>query len=403
MSIGAPSRPSAPARSPLGHPAIEAIWIAAAQEIGWTVERTSAAFATSDGRRTISIGVDDVLDSDDAVAQLVFHELCHGLVQGPACWAQADWGLSNGDDRDVIAEHACLRVQIHLAAPHGLRGAMAPTTEYRAYHDAVTGDPLHDAADPAAARARQALERPESKPWIAALEGALGRTRLILDGARSEGEPPSPPSSAAAGPGHPVGFPWGPAGETCGSCAWLYVGGRGPGVERCRQAGAESAPEGHRTSRDQPACERWEPPVDCQTCGACCREAYHSVTVSVRDPVVWKQPDLIARHGHRFEILRKGPRCAALHDRREESPGASDPALSPLPSSPPAPAGADAPARAASARAALLTAAPASVHQGAAPPTFACTIYDDRPRACRDFEAGGRHCLVARRRVGLSV
>jgi hypothetical protein len=41
--------------------------------------------------------------------------------------------------------------------------------------------------------------------------------------------------------------------------------------------------------------------------------------------------------------------------------------------------------------------------EGGAPPTFACTIYDDRPRACRDFEAGGRHCLVARRRVGLSV
>ena len=27
---------------------------------------------------------------------------------------------------------------------------------------------------------------------------------------------------------------------------------------------------------------------------------------------------------------------------------------------------------------------------------------DDRPRPCRDFEPGGRHCLEARRRVGLS-
>jgi len=356
-------------RSPLSHPAIEAIWIAAAQELGWTVQRTSAAFATSDGRRTISVGVDEVLDSDDALAQLVFHELCHGLVQGPASWSQPDWGLSNADDRDVIAEHACLRVQIHLAAPHGLRDAMAPTTEYRAYHDAVTGDPLRSMDDPAAARARQALETPESQPWIASLGRALERTRLVLDGAARTPDPPSGASRAGDGAGqrHPVGFPWGPAGQTCGSCAWLYVGGRGPGVERCRQAGAESAPEGHRTSRDERACERWEPPVDCQSCGACCREAYHSVTVSVRDPVVWKQPALIVRHGHRFEILRDGPRCAALDDRREE------------------------------------TASTGSVDHGGPLPTFACTIYDDRPRACRDFEAGGRHCLVARRRVGLSV
>ena len=75
MSAGAPSP-----RSPLGHPAIEAIWLAAAQEIGWTVERTAAAFATSDGRRTISIGVDEVLDPDDAVGQILFSEICPGLL-----------------------------------------------------------------------------------------------------------------------------------------------------------------------------------------------------------------------------------------------------------------------------------------------------------------------------------
>jgi len=398
MSAGARSQ-----LSPLHHPAIEAIWIAAAQEIGWTVARTSAAFATSDGQRTISIGVDEVLDGDDAVAQLVFHELCHGLVQGPASWSQPDWGLSNEEDRDVIAEHACLRTQIHLTAPHGLRAAMAPTTEYRAYHDAVTGDPLQAPGDPAAARARQALERPESRLWIAALERALARTRLVLDGVASAGEPVVEASlgSDGANPNHPVGFPWGPPGETCGGCAWLYVGGRGPGVERCRQSGAESAPEGQRTSRHERACERWEPPVDCQTCGACCREAYHSVTVSVRDPVVWKQPALIVRHGHRFEILRNGPRCAALHDRREERPPAGELSRAAAPASQPAASGGDGAGRVTAARAAATRAAIPPTQGGA--PTFACTIYEDRPRACRDFEAGGRHCLVARRRVGLSV
>jgi Fe-S-cluster containining protein len=73
----------------------------------------------------------------------------------------------------------------------------------------------------------------------------------------------------------------------------------------------------------------------------------------MRDPVVWKEPDLIVRHGARFEIRREGSRCAAL--------------------------------------------------KVAAPERYACTIYENRPRPCREFAAGGRHCLDARRRVGLSA
>jgi Fe-S-cluster containining protein len=34
---------------------------------------------------------------------------------------------------------------------------------------------------------------------------------------------------------------------------------------------------------------------------------------------------------------------------------------------------------------------------------YGCTLYDDRPRACRELLTGGRHCLTARRRVGLSL
>jgi hypothetical protein len=157
-----------------------------------------------------------------------------------------------------------------------------------------------------------------------------------------------------------VGLPLGRPGETCGTCAWLYVGGRGKAVARCRQAAAPNA-EGPRTAHDLPACARWEPPVDCATCGACCREAYHSVTVSMRDPVVWKQPALVERHGHRFEIMRDGERCAALVDRRSDT------------------------------------------SRVAAERIFTCSIYEDRPQACRDFASNGRHCLDARRRVGLSA
>lgn len=34
--------------------------------------------------------------------------------------------------------------------------------------------------------------------------------------------------------------------------------------------------------------------------------------------------------------------------------------------------------------------------------TFSCNVYPDRPKTCRDFELGGRNCVDARQRVGLT-
>jgi hypothetical protein len=339
--------------SPLRAVPIESIWITAVHEAGWELTRTPDNYATTDGVGRILIGEDQVLDVDDALAQLVFHELCHALVQGPSSWAQPDWGLSNTDDQDIIAEHACLCLHALLASPFGLRELMAPTTEYRAYHDALTPQALASPTDAAARRAQAALELPGNARLVAIVKRALVLTAQTL----ANDATTSPAASAGPDALHPTGLAWGDERESCGTCAWLYRGGRGPAVARCRQS-AEADGEGKRTDATYRACQRWEPPVDCQTCGACCREAYHSVTVSVRDPVVWKQPDLVVRHGHRFEIRREGPRCAALDDRRD-----------------------------------------AAVPGG---PLFSCSIYDDRPRPCREFEANGRHCLVARRRVGLT-
>ena len=78
------------AKITLRTPAIEAIWIGAARELGWSIERTQAAYASSDGQGRLLIGVDAVLDADDSVAQLIFHELCHDLVQRPRDWAAVD-------------------------------------------------------------------------------------------------------------------------------------------------------------------------------------------------------------------------------------------------------------------------------------------------------------------------
>ncbi|MBS1214659.1 MAG: hypothetical protein H6R26_3276, partial [Proteobacteria bacterium] len=91
------------------------------------------------------------------------------------------------------------------------------------------------------------------------------------------------------------------------------------------------------------------------SCGACCREAYHSVEISAREPVNRLHPSLVVVEPTRRKLRRDGDRCAAL--------AGGTTAVEP----------------------------------------YACAIYDDRPRTCRDFTRGSANCLDARRRVGLSL
>ena len=134
----------------------------------------------------------------------------------------------------------------------------------------------------------------------------------------------------------------GPEGATCGDCVW-----RKPGThrDRCLRHGSQSV------RADLPACAAHlrDEAVDCLTCGACCREAYHTVEVGARDPFVRAHPELLHRTDGRLQVIRNGPRCACLG------------------------------------------------------PDLRCSVYADRPRTCRDFERGGPNCVDARRRVGLSA
>ena len=190
-----PSSLRTPAMPALAMPVIEAIWSQAAGAVGFSIERTREAYASSDGRGTIAIGADDTLDADDTFAQLVFHELCHAITEGEGAVASPDWGLDNVAGH-VVREHACLRFGAHLAERFGLRAAMAPTTDYRAYYDALAADPLAGDGDPATAIAIAARVRFDASTWRAPIEAALART-AVLSEAR-----------------HPLGFPWGPQGET---------------------------------------------------------------------------------------------------------------------------------------------------------------------------------------------
>ncbi|MES2643598.1 MAG: YkgJ family cysteine cluster protein [Myxococcota bacterium] len=149
----------------------------------------------------------------------------------------------------------------------------------------------------------------------------------------------------------PAPGPDGAAGERCVGCVWHFVGGRGKAVDRCRRHRAEPV------DVRWPACPAFTPAVDCLTCGACCREAYHSVEVGPRDPFVRLHPDRVnMKDDGRLEVTRRGPRCACLAGGAGDS-GAGD---------------------------------------------YHCVVYADRPRTCRDFPAGGQSCVEARRRVGLT-
>jgi hypothetical protein len=340
------------------------IWLIAAQRIGLRIDRSDQVFASTDGRGRLTIGTPSTLDPDDSLAQMIFHELCHSLIEGPGSFARPDWGMDNVTAADEWREHACLRLQWVLSGRFGLRGLLAPTTDFRAFWDALPDDPLAERSLLSVQAAIRGLERVERSPWFPALPEALAATQTVAKALLvfvGDGVPPSelatslwrsvvpPPAN------HPTGLPMATSDpdRRCGDCAWQYHGGPGKRRARCRQAsGAPVEPA-------WAGCERWEVTPDCQSCGACCRSAYQSVEVGRRDPFRKAHPDHVVDRGSYLEVRRQGDRCAALH-------------------------GGD-------------------IEGGRVTTAYHCVVYDDRPRTCRDFTLGSDHCLTARRRVGLSL
>ena len=362
-------------RKPLHHyeDPLARVWTACAERIGFRIERSPNVYASTDGRGTIFIGTDDILDPDDSLAQMILHELCHALVEGDEGESLPDWGLDNTCGRHTWRERACLRLQAYLTAAVGLREFFAPTTDFRVtFWNSLPEDPFRAPEEAGGRRerscvaARLAAWRASQPRWQPHLQIALNASAAIAGAVAAATMEVRPAGSAEADGStlpslwqtvappparHPSGHSFvaayhGRAG--CADCAWCH---ESRGGLRCRHA------PGVKLAADTPACARWEPAdeLDCLSCGACCREAYHSVEISAREPVNRLHPSLVVVEPTRRKLRRDGDRCAAL--------AGGTTAVEP----------------------------------------YACAIYDDRPRTCRDFTRGSANCLDARRRVGLSL
>ncbi len=271
---------------------LDPIWITCAQELSLPVLRGGDAYVHFDGH-TLRVADDDALDHDDSLAQLVLHEICHALVQGPQHRHTPDWGLDNtgADPFDDVRERAAVRLQAHLLGRHGLRAHLFPTTVVRPFFEALPADALTPTSgeldDGSCGLAVAAATRAGQLPVRTALQRALVAT-----------------SRALGLPMHRSGAPL--ADEVrCGDCAWLAASGL------CRAAERRVF-----VTTGAIGCARHETRLDCLRCGACCRSGYDAVPAGAREPIIKRHPSLVVAREHGFDLARTSvggeDRCASL-------------------------------------------------------------------------------------------
>jgi hypothetical protein len=161
----------------------ELIWLSTAKRLGLVIRRDPTIFSRTEGDGVLWLGPRSDLDSDDTLAQMLFHELCHWFTNGLETFHIADWGFDLGDDPDP-REYGALRLQAWLADRHGLRAMFSPTGKFREYFDKLPGDPLQPLDDsPAEALvveiARRAIETSQLLPHGPIVEEALAATARL--------------------------------------------------------------------------------------------------------------------------------------------------------------------------------------------------------------------------------
>ncbi len=158
---------------------VDLIWLHAASQMGMQINRSSEVNASWDGESVLTIGTPETLDPDDCLAQMILHEACHALCEGPQSLKLPDWGLESFNPEKKVREHACLRLQAAFADRYRMRSFFAATTVFRRYYDQIPEDPLGDGNDPAIAVARRAMQYANQGPWAQPLDDALRRTALV--------------------------------------------------------------------------------------------------------------------------------------------------------------------------------------------------------------------------------
>ena len=332
---------------------VDLIWIRAAADLGSKIRRSADAFASYDGKGTLTIAEESDFDADDCLAQMIFHEICHWIVAGRRGYQLEDWGLSNVDDRDLVYEYAVIRLQAKLSQPYGLRPFMAVTTDWRPYWESLGEDPLADGDDPAIAIAQDAFHLARLEPFESVLKRALSATAAIDDAVRGATELSS--LWRVTRPRHRLGSSLSEADDLkCGNCAWAVSNEAGLVCLQHKEFDV-AAPMVETNER---ACEKWETEFtieDCGSCGACCRQGFDLLTVTADDPFKKLYPELVQlRDDGEHCVPRPDGICVALDGDGDSTP-------------------------------------------------YRCRHYDNRPKNCGLFEVGGHGCLQARQRVGLSA
>lgn len=338
---------------------LELIWLEVAARLGWRIERSDSVYASWDGESVLTLSVSSDFDPDDHLAQLIFHEICHALVAGARGRKKLDWGMENYDDRDIVFEHACHRLQAHLAQQYGLRDFFAVTTDHRIYWDSLPKRTLAMGDDPAIELAQNGDIDARQEPWKGAIEYGLSKTAEL---ARVLGSAlPSQQLWSKIRPPHPSGFFEARASEVpkaagCKNCAWSYTAPSNSPHLRCRRA--ESLGRKPRFPKESPPCEYWEKQLgegSCFDCGACCHRAFHLVELRPSDIFIKKYPEWVARDHHGMHVPRPNGNCVALDgDGSSKSP-------------------------------------------------YLCRVYEHRPKSCAEFGQASDGCLLARMRTGRSI
>lgn len=297
----------------------------------------------------------------DSTGQAIFDRLCRSLIEGHDSFAKPE---SAGADATALhwRDQARLRLQWVLCSQWNLHGWFVPTEHERAFWQALDETVLDDKADLAVRAASVALVRAGRPPWAPTFSDALAAT--------SEQRSADARNRVA----HPTGAFAARADESkrCEQCAWMYTQGINLA---CRQVDSATVGPNHKNIEPEwPACERFEPALDCQPCGACCREAFQTVQVGAREPIRRTLPAMVLDHGTRQEL------------RRVPTPSLDIVADKPAPTRCAALGGGD--------LVQLGTRTTVS--------DYGCQNYEARPQSCRSFTAGSESCLVARRRVGMS-